>query len=496
MFFFFVFLLLQSPLSSFATSPAPLHTLTSRSFPSFIAKNPYSLISFDAPWCSHCKRFLPELNALSVAIENSSHSIAIARCPAPECEDIAHHYGVVSFPTVKWFVNSDVFDYTGVRTSAALYKWIVRRIAPPIVDIESPAAANEILTKTSSLVVFGFFLEENPSLYSVFRRVSMRLEEITFAHISAAEVASGFDDKVLLGVPSVVLYKKFDERRVEFTDLRSGLDKENVEELAAFITLHSMPLVVPFSRTTASLIFGSGIDTQLLIFADEKRHSSFLVFAAAAAMDYKGKIVFVSVPSTEHRVLSYFGVSVSEYPTVRLVDHANGDIAKYRPKRELLDHADLASFISSFRMGKLVPELRSEEVPILSENSVVQKVVAHTLDEVVFNSGKDVFLLFYAPWCSYSKKVLSIWELLGQRFLNHDSLRIAKMDATKNEHARVVLSGFPTIQLWKSDTQKYESNNNGEMQKGGRFEDYVGEYTFEAFVEFIENHYLVGKQEL
>ena len=53
--------------------------------------------------------------------------------------------------------------------------------------------------------------------------------------------------------------------------------------------------------------------------------------------------------------------------------------------------------------------------------------------------------MFFAPWCGHCKKMAPTWEKLGMQFHSVDSVTIAKMDATKNEHVRVHLSGFPTV---------------------------------------------------
>lgn len=54
-------------------------------------------------------------------------------------------------------------------------------------------------------------------------------------------------------------------------------------------------------------------------------------------------------------------------------------------------------FIKDFQDGKLEPYLKSEPVPE-DDGTGVTTVVGKNFDEVVTNSGKDVFIEFYAPW--------------------------------------------------------------------------------------------------
>lgn len=64
--------------------------------------------------------------------------------------------------------------------------------------------------------------------------------------------------------------------------------------------------------------------------------------------------------------------------------------------------------------GKLSPYLKSEDVP--ADNSAPVKVaVAKNFDEVVANNGKDTLIEFYAPWCGHCKKLVPIYDELGEK---------------------------------------------------------------------------------
>ena len=116
----------------------------------------------------------------------------------------------------------------------------------------------------------------------------------------------------------------------------------------------------------------------------------------------------------------------------------------------MLQHADtFDAAYSDFTDGKLVPDLKSQEIPTDNDGPVTI-VVGKNFDDVVINSGKDVFIEFYAPWCGHCKRLAPVWEELGEALRDVDTLTIAKMDATANEHEKVDVSGFPTIKLYKS----------------------------------------------
>jgi thiol-disulfide isomerase/thioredoxin len=45
----------------------------------------------------------------------------------------------------------------------------------------------------------------------------------------------------------------------------------------------------------------------------------------------------------------------------------------------------------------------------------------------VLDSGKDVFVKLYAPWCGWCKKVAPEWEKLGSALEGINSVIIAKV---------------------------------------------------------------------
>jgi thiol-disulfide isomerase/thioredoxin len=57
----------------------------------------------------------------------------------------------------------------------------------------------------------------------------------------------------------------------------------------------------------------------------------------------------------------------------------------------------------------------------------VKVVVADNIDDIVFNSGKNVLLEFYAPWCGHCRKFALILEEIAVSLQDDQDIVIAKM---------------------------------------------------------------------
>lgn len=171
------------------------------------------------------------------------------------------------------------------------------------------------------------------------------------------------------------------------------------------------------------------------------------------------------------RILEFFGMKKDEVPSMRII-HLEEDMAKYKPETNDLAADKVEEFVSKFFEGKIKQHLLSQEVPEDWDKNPVKVLVADKFDEVVMDSTKDVLVEFYAPWCGHCKQLVPIYDKLGEKFADHESIVIAKMDATANELEHTKINSFPTIYLFrKGDNQKVE---------------YRGERTLEGFVNFLE----------
>ena len=206
------------------------------------------------------------------------------------------------------------------------------------------------------------------------------------------------------------------------------------------------------------------------------------------AKNNKGKMLFVTINTDEEdhkRILEFFGITESELPTYRAIKLGE-DMAKFKPEDDKFENAE--QFVADFMDGKLKQHLMSQEIPEDWDKEGVKVLVGKNFQEVAMNVEKDVLgkiltfnitnvdnfrlVEFYAPWCGHCKQLVPIWDELGEKYKDHESIVIAKMDSTANELEEVKVQGFPTIKLFKKGTNEIV--------------DYNGDRTVEGFSKFLE----------
>lgn len=89
----------------------------------------------------------------------------------------------------------------------------------------------------------------------------------------------------------------------------------------------------------------------------------------------------------------------------------------------------------------------SEPLPEQQEGDSLA-VVARSFEDLVLQKDKDVFLLIYAPWCGFCKKVVPAWEAFARQMRDVPHLKVAKMDGDRNSSPfpeDFAWAAFPTI---------------------------------------------------
>merc|ERR1711915_427715 len=182
--------------------------------------------------------------------------------------------------------------------------------------------------------------------------------------------------------------------------------------------------------------------------------------------------VTINTDEDDHaRILEFFGMQKDEIPGLRIIK-LEEDMTKYKPSSYDITEENLKDFVQKFLDGKLKVHLLSEDLPEDWDKNPVKVLVSSNFDDVAFNKEKEVLVEFYAPWCGHCKQLAPIYDQLGEKYKDHESIVIAKMDATANELEHTKIQSFPTLKLYKKGSNEVV--------------DYNGARTLDALSDFLE----------
>ncbi|GAA0169647.1 chaperone [Lithospermum erythrorhizon] len=274
-------------------------------------------------------------------------------------------------------------------------------------------------------------------------------DDVEFYQTANPDVAKLFHIDSEVKQPALVMIKK----DAEIHHFSSEFTKSNVAE---FVTANKFPLVINLTQQTAQQVFENPIKKQLILFATSEDSEKFLPIFKETAKQYKGKVVsvYVQLDNEEvgQQVSEYFGVR-SDAPSV-LAYTGNEDSRKFLMDGEI-SLTNIKSFAEKFLEDNLKPFYKSDPIPETNEGDV-KVVVGNNFDEIVLNESKDVLLEIYAPWCGHCQALEPTYNKLAKHLRGIDSLVIAKMDGSTNEHPRAKADGFPTILFFPAGNKSFD----------------------------------------
>ncbi|KAL2549492.1 Protein disulfide isomerase-like 1-3 [Forsythia ovata] len=421
--------------------------LKESNFSQFIEKNKFVMVEFYAPWCGHCQALAPEYAA--AAAELKEEEVALAKVDATEEAELAQKFDVQGFPTVYFFVDGVHKPYPGQRTKDSIITWVKKKIGPALYNITTTEEAERILAAQEKIVL-GYLESLVGSENEELAGASNLEDDISFYQTTSPDVAKLFHIDPEAKRPALVIVKKEAEK---FNYFDGQFTKSAIAE---FVFENKLPLVTNLTRESAALIFENPIKKQLILFAISNDSEKVLPTFQEAAKAFKGKLICVYVELDNEDVgkpvSEYFGVT-GDAPSV-LAYTGNDDAKKFILDGELTI-SSIKSFGEKFLEDNLKPFHKSDPIPENNDGDV-KIVVGNNFDEIVLDESKDVLLEIYAPWCGHCEALEPIYNKLGKHLRGIDSLVIAKMDGTTNEHPRAKSDGFPTLLFFPAGNKSFD----------------------------------------
>merc|ERR1719273_659331 len=272
----------------------------------------------------------------------------------------------------------------------------------------------------------------------------------------------------------VVLFKKFDERKVVY---EGELDTQQIRD---FITENSLPIVIEFNHDNAQKMFKrpNNGKSHLLVFHNKSStsYNEEIKMMAKVGKGFKDTVLFTSVDVEEEdhrRMVEFLGVrhriNNDTYPTMRIVTMKDSSPpVRFKPADTTVTEENARDFVTKYIAGEIPRDYFTEPLPKDWDSKPAKYLTAANFESMVLKTpSKPSLVMWYAPWCGHCKNIMGVWDQLGEKFPDH---LVAKIDATVNEVPGLPhVHTFPTIKLYRTDGTEAEYNGERTVEGISKF---------------------------
>ncbi|CAI0474670.1 unnamed protein product [Linum tenue] len=361
-----------------------------------ISENDFVLVLGYAPWDTRSAEIMPQFAEAANKLKELGSPIVMAKLDAERYPKAASALQIRGFPTLLLFINGTSQAYTGGFTGALVVKNLLKSLiftkktGDPVIRVNSVAEAEKFL-ETYHIYVLGLFDKFEGSDYEGFVKAAISDNGIQFVEVGDHGVAKVLFPDIKLTSNFVGLVKSEAER---FTTYEGVFEMDKILE---FLAYNKFPLVTRLTELNSASVYSSPIKLQVMVFGRDN--------------DFE-----------------------------RLIEPLQQVARKLKSK----------DFCLGLLHGSYPPYYKSQPVPD-NKNATVQVVVGKTFDELVLSSPKKILLEIFTPWCINCETTSKQVEKLAKHFKGSDSLVVARIDASANEHPKLQVADYPTLLLYPED---------------------------------------------
>ncbi|XP_074063235.1 protein disulfide-isomerase-like protein of the testis isoform X3 [Macrotis lagotis] len=353
-----------------------------------------------------------------------------------------------------------------VIEAAALVAWLRNQIKLSTVLFTSREQIKTFV-RSRKLTVIGFFEDLHEGTVELFYELVKDFPEVPFGMTENRRIWIQYG----ITIDSMVVFQQ--GVIVHFEECEE--DRHILRDLSKIIKFFTMDLVIEYSVETMDQIYDMHIRNHILLFISKNstEFGALVQVFESVAQEFKNKIIFLIVNTDEvdnTHVLEYFQISSWDIPGIRILNVTKN--MRYRMPAEEITFKNMNSFCENFLNGLAKQQLPSENIPKDWDTKPVKVLVGKNFKEVVFSHKRNAFVMFYAPWSYECKTLLPILEELGKKYHYHESVTIAKIDITANDIHQTFLEKYPFFKFFPAKTDLVVPYN--------------GEYTLDAFIDFVE----------
>lgn len=454
-------------------TPSDVVHLGDDDFDKFISDNPSVLVMFYAPWCGHCKSMKPAYTEAAGDLVGKDHVLAAVDCT--KNRKVAGKYEIKGYPTLKYFKDGKDSEYEGGRSKEDLISFLTGGPAKKEEVPKEPTWADENQdVKHLNDGTFDDFVASNPSVLVMFYAPWCgHCQRMKPAYGEAAKVVNT-ENKVdgqlaavdcttnpstcrqhsITGYPTLKYFKN----SVKDQDYDGGREKE---EIIKFM-INPQPLPPkPVEKSWAEEdqhvshltdnTFGSFMEEHrsvlVMFYAPwcghcKKMKPAFSEAAEAINSDSEidGKLAAVDCTANDMLPSKY---DIKGYPTLKYFKDGE-EVMKYQKPRTKEALLEFMRNPGKKESEQVVKEWKDEP-------SDVHHLTMPVFDQ--FLKGKDVLVMFHAPWCGHCTSMKPAYMQVAKHFKEENFPGVlAAVDATKERELvkREGVTGYPTLKYYSN----------------------------------------------
>ncbi|KAM9096058.1 protein disulfide-isomerase-like protein of the testis [Sarcophilus harrisii] len=446
-----------------------LLVLTATTLPRVLNETRFLMVEFYNPLSKQSQNLIKEMGKAVDIMGKEKTGVLFGKVNITSEKLLEQEFAIKNVPTVKLFVEGQrqqPIDCRGVIEAAALVAWLRNQIRLSVVLLMSREQTKTFIN-SKKLSVIGFFEDLQEGTVELFYELVKDFPEVPFGLTEQRNVwilyGITIDTMVVFQQGTIVHFEECEE------------DRHILRDLSQIVKFFTMDLVIEYNIETMDQIYDMHIRNHILLFISKNstEFGALVKTFESVAQEFKNKLIFLMVNTDQvdnTHVLEYFQITSWDIPGVRILNLTKN--TRYRMPAEEITFKNMKKFCNNFLDGLAKQQLPSENIPKDWDTKPVKVLVGKNFKEVVFSHKRNVFVMFYAPWSYKCKSLLPVLEELGKKYQYHESVTIAKIDITANDIHQTFLEKYPFFKFFPA--------------KSDLVVPYNGEYTLNAFIDFVE----------
>ncbi|KAJ5079267.1 protein disulfide-isomerase tmx3 [Anaeramoeba ignava] len=403
--FFILFLILVSHFVFSETDSDEISsviTLTKENFDELVLQSEDRwFIKFYAEWCGHCKALKPIFESVAAQLGDE---IKFGEVNCEKQSKICNTYNVQGYPTLKFFIEDQIFEYHSHRTEENLISFCEKFSGPAVISIKDFNSLNEKLTeeKTNFVLLTSSSKNEANREIDLFSKIATRNLIYSDFYILESEnpldpdLYSKFAQKKKLKsklekinqFPVVIAF--IDSKKIITFQFESN-DYESADDFFKFVQENTLPLLPQLSADSFALIDSAQKTVGLAIVdpSDDKTED-YLKMIKKVAFKRRSEFAFCWIDGIQwESFLNHFQIKVEELPMFFVMEFRKE--IYFKDPNLISSVENINDFLDSILDGSIKPQGRGSSFisRILGTNN------PNTILKIVFFGAVGIILYFY-----------------------------------------------------------------------------------------------------